>query len=128
LGRKKSSEIQLFGYTDSNFAADTANRRSTSGYLFFLNGACIHWQSKQQSLVTRSTHEAEYVGMATASYEISYLRKLLADVSNTPIHNLDPTLLYGDNMGAIDTATNLNNTKRSRHIDIWDPSPAILPH
>jgi len=48
--------------------------------------------------------------MATASYEISYLRKLLAYVSNTPIHNLD-------NLGAIDTATNLN-TKTSRHIDI----------
>jgi Reverse transcriptase (RNA-dependent DNA polymerase)/Integrase core domain len=117
-GTEKSLGIQLFGYTDSNFAADTSNRRSTSGYLFILNGACIHWQSKQQSLVTRSTHEAEYVGMATASYEISYLRRLLADVSNTPIHNLDPTLLYGDNLGAIDTATNLNNTKRSRHIDI----------
>jgi hypothetical protein len=35
-----------------------------------------------------------------------------------PIHNLDPTLLYGDNLGAIGTATNLSNTKRSRHIDI----------
>ena len=56
--------------------------------------------------------------MATASYEISYLRKLLADISTTPIHTIDPTLLYGDNMGAIDTATNSDNTKRSRHIDI----------
>jgi hypothetical protein len=66
----------------------------------------------------RFTHEAEYVGMATASYDISYLRKLLANLSNTPIHNLDPTLLYRDNLGAIGTATNLSNTKRSRHIDI----------
>jgi len=56
--------------------------------------------------------------MAIASYEISYLRKLLADISTTPIHSIDPTLLYGDNMGAIDTATNSDNTKRSRHIDI----------
>jgi hypothetical protein len=106
--------------TDSNFAADIDNRRSTSGYLFKLNGACIHWQSKQQSLVTRSTHEAEYVGMAIASYEISYLRRLLADLAHTPIHNLEPTLLYGDNMGAITTATNPDGhrTVRSRHIDI----------
>jgi Reverse transcriptase (RNA-dependent DNA polymerase) len=79
-GTEKSADIQLFGYTDSNFAADTSNRRSTSGYSFILNGASVHWQSKQQPLVTRSTHEAEYVGMATASYEISYLRKLLADI------------------------------------------------
>jgi hypothetical protein len=39
-------------------------------------------------------------------------------MATTPIHNLDPTLLYGDNLGAMGTATNLNNTKRSRHIDI----------
>jgi hypothetical protein len=111
----------LFGYTDSNFAADTSNRRSTSGYAFILNGACVHWQSKQQSLVTKSTHEAEYVGMAIASYEISFLRKLLADISNTLIHNIDPTLLYGDNLGAITTATDPESkpsSNRSRHIDI----------
>ena len=111
---------KLIGYTDSNFAADTDNRRSTSGFLFKLNGASIHWQSKQQSLVARSTHEAEYVGMAIASYEISYLRKLLADISHTPIHDMEPTLLYGDNIGAIATATNSdgNKTTRSKHIDI----------
>ena len=115
-----SQDANLHGYTDSNFAADLDNRRSTSGYLFKLNGACVHWQSKQQSLVARSTHEAEYVGMAVASYEISYLRQLLADLAHTPIHNLEPTLLYGDNIGAITTATNPDGHRatRSRHIDI----------
>jgi hypothetical protein len=118
-GTEKSSDIRLFGYTNSNFAADTSNRRSTSGYSFILNGASIHWQSKQQSLVTRSTHEAEYVCIAVAHEdgrdEISYLRKLLADISTTPIHSIDPTLLY--NMGAIDTATKRSRSP-SRHIDI----------
>jgi hypothetical protein len=47
-----------------------------------------------------------------------YLRKLLANLSNTPIHNLDPSLLYGDNLGAMGATTNLYNAKRSRHIDI----------
>jgi hypothetical protein len=31
-GAEKSSDIRLFGYTDSNFAADTSNRRSTTVY------------------------------------------------------------------------------------------------
>jgi hypothetical protein len=39
--------------------------------------------------------------LLASSYEISYLRKLLADISPTPIDDLEPTLLYGDNMGAI---------------------------
>ena len=85
-----------------------------------LDGACIHWQSKQQSLIARSTHEAEYIGMAVASYKMSYLRKLLADLTNCPLVDLGPTLLYGDNMGAIATATNPDGDKtpRTRHIDI----------
>src|SRR5262249_22795606 len=69
----KPPNANLHGYTDSNFAADKDNRWSTSGFLFKLNGACIHWQSKQQSLIARSTHEAEYIGMAVASYKIFYL-------------------------------------------------------
>ena len=116
----KPPEARLIGYTDSNFAADEDNRRSTSGFLFKLNGACVHWQSKQQSLIARSTHEAEYVAMAAASYEVSYLRKLFANLTATPLTDLEPTLLYGDNMGAIATATNPDGDKtpRTRHIDI----------
>ena len=59
--------------------------------------------------------------MAIASYEISYLRKLLTDITSTPLVDLEPTLLYGDNMGAIATATNPDGDKtpRTRHINIY---------
>jgi hypothetical protein len=109
--------MELRGYTDSDFAADTDNRRSISGFCFLLHGACVHWQSKQQSLIARSTHQAEYIGMANASYEISYLRKLLSDL--TEFHGA-PTTLYADNQGAIDTATspNADRSPRTKHIDI----------
>jgi hypothetical protein len=58
--------------------------------------------------------------MAVASYEISYLRKLFADLTATPLIDLEPTTLYGDNMGAIATATSPegDKTARTRHIDI----------
>ena len=58
--------------------------------------------------------------MAVASYKTSYLRKLLADLTNCPLIDLGPTLLYSDNMGAIATATNPDSDKmpRTRHIDI----------
>jgi hypothetical protein len=58
--------------------------------------------------------------LLASSYEISYPRKLLADISPTPIDDLEPTLLYGDNMGAIATASSLDGDKtpRSRDIDI----------
>ena len=58
--------------------------------------------------------------MAVASYEISYLRKLLADLTATPLIDLKPTLLFGDNLSAIATATNPEDDKTPRtcHIDI----------
>ena len=103
-----------------NFAADEDNRCSTSDFLFKLNETCIHWQSKQQSLIAHFTHKTEYIGMTVASYEISYLHKLLTDLTATLLVDLKPTLLYGDNMGAIATAMNPDSDKTSRicHIDI----------
>lgn len=59
------------GYIDSNFAADEANRRSISGFIFLLNGSAISWKSKQQSIVTKSIHDVKYVGLANASYQIT---------------------------------------------------------
>lgn len=111
-------DTELYGYTDSDFAADVDNRKSTSGYVFLLNGACVHWQSKQQSLLARSTHQAEYVAMANASYETSYLRRLIADI-HPDCHPTHPTTLYADNQSAIITAQSGRDVSpRSKHIDI----------
>ena len=56
----------LMGFSDSDFAANIDNRRSTSAFVFILNSSAVSWKAKQQSLVTRSTHDAEYVGLAKA--------------------------------------------------------------
>ena len=58
--------------------------------------------------------------MVITSYEISYLQKLLTDLTSTSLVNLEPTLLYSDNMSAIATVTNPDGdkTSRTRHIDI----------
>ena len=58
--------------------------------------------------------------MTVVSYEISYLQKLLTDLTVISLVNLESILLYCDNMGAIVITTNLNDDKTSRicHIDI----------
>lgn len=115
------SKPTLYGYSDSDFAADLDNRRSTSGFVFFLNGGPIAWQSKQQSLVTGSTHDAEYVGLAIASKEAAWLRKLiLAILPQYAEHKMPSNTIYCDNQGAIATASQPSHTpsNRSKHIDI----------
>lgn len=41
-----SDEIELIGYTDSDYAGDLIKRKSTSAYYFTLNGCCISWKSQ----------------------------------------------------------------------------------
>ena len=51
---------QLHGYSDADWAGQTDDRRSTSGYVFFVAGGPVSWQSKTQKSVALSTAEAEY--------------------------------------------------------------------
>jgi hypothetical protein len=115
------SSSRLVGYTDSDFAADLNNRRSTSGFVFLLNGGPIAWKSKQQSLVTKSTHDAEYIGLAIAAEEAAWLRKLVFTLLPDYTEYLMPAnTLFCDNQGAIATANQPSYavTSRSRHIDV----------
>jgi hypothetical protein len=44
---RASTTVQLAGYTDADWAGNTANRRFTSGYAFSLGSAAIAWSSKK---------------------------------------------------------------------------------
>ena len=59
---------ELMAYTDSDYAGDVDDRKSTSGYVFLLNEGAVSWSSKKQSVVALSTIEAEFVAAATCAY------------------------------------------------------------
>jgi hypothetical protein len=44
---KKSERLELFGFTNSDYAGDQDDRRSTSGYVFMLGTGVISWSSKK---------------------------------------------------------------------------------
>jgi hypothetical protein len=46
------------GWTDSDYAGDVNDRKSTSGDAFKLGSGAISWSSKKQPIVTLSTTEA----------------------------------------------------------------------
>jgi hypothetical protein len=50
----------LWGWVDSDWAADKETRRSHTGYVLMLNGGAISWKSRRQSSVSLNTSEAEY--------------------------------------------------------------------
>ncbi|GJY80535.1 hypothetical protein Tco_0493286 [Tanacetum coccineum] len=57
----KDSPFDLVAYTNSDYARATLDRKSTTRGCQFLGCRLISWQCKKQTVVAKSTTEAEYV-------------------------------------------------------------------
>ena len=105
----------LTAYSDSDFAACTNTRRSTSGTVIMYNKSPIAWQSKRQRFVAPSTWAAEYVAGYHTAQHVNCIRNLLSDLQHP---EATPTVLYMDNAGAVTTANTPHPTPKSKHIDV----------
>jgi hypothetical protein len=109
------SPLELYAYTDADWAGDPTDRRSTTGYCFLLGTSLISWCSKKQSVVARSSTEAEYRALADTTSELLWLRWLLQDMGVT---FSSATPVYCDNRSAIQIAHNDVFHERTKHIEI----------
>ena len=75
-----SKEFKLFGYSDSDWARDMDDRKSTTGFIFYMSDTTFTWTSKKQSIVTLSTCEAEYVAATSSVCHAVWLRSLLKEL------------------------------------------------
>ena len=108
------SPLVLHAFSDTDWAGDPTNRRSTTGY-YFLLGSLISWQSKKQTFVVRSSTEAEYRALADTTSELLWLRWLLKDLG---VSTSSATPLYCDNQSAIHIAHNDVFHEWTKHIEI----------
>jgi hypothetical protein len=111
-----STELNLVGYSDSDWASDVDSRRSTTGYIFMLAGGPISWKSKCQPTVALSSTEAEYMALTATAQEAMSLRTLCEDFGVST--KSSAVLIYGDNQGALAMAQNPTMHHKSKHIDI----------
>jgi hypothetical protein len=104
----------FYAYADSDWAADSISRRSTTGHLLFLGGAAISWVSRAQKTIALSSTEAEYMSLSDASRQLLWVHSLMNEIG-IPITTIP---LCGDNQGAIFIASNPITEKRTKHMDI----------
>ncbi|GMI67653.1 cysteine-rich RLK (RECEPTOR-like protein kinase) 8 [Hibiscus trionum] len=97
-----SSSLKLCAFVDFDYSSCPDTRRSTTGYCTFLGGNLISWRSKKQHIVSRSSCEAEYKALASATCELVWLQALLS-FFQVPITQ---AALYCDNQSALFMASN----------------------
>ncbi|GJY26343.1 putative RNA-directed DNA polymerase [Tanacetum coccineum] len=103
----KVGNLKLRAYADSDWARCPATRKSVSGYCVFLGSSLITWKSKKQSTLSRSSAEAEYRSMASATCEVIWLSNLLGDMG-----------VKNDNSFALQIAANPVFHEKSKHFEI----------
>ena len=110
----KGSAFDLIGYSDSDYAGDRVDRKSTSGTCHFLGRSLVCWSSKKQNCVSLSTAEAEYIAAGSCCAQLLWMKQTLKDygvnVKNVP--------LFCDNESAIKIAHNPVQHSKTKHIQI----------
>jgi hypothetical protein len=114
FNRRNDGEIKVMGYTDADWAGDTLTCKSRNGYVFSINDGPIIYSSRKQTVVARSSNEAEYIGMSDACQSVMGIILMLEEIG----FNVGPIRLLEDNKSAIALAEGSTIGKRSRHIEI----------
>ena len=57
------------GFADADWTGDITDRKSVSGYIFFIYGCPVAWSSKKQITVEMLSSEPEYVALSATTTE-----------------------------------------------------------
>jgi hypothetical protein len=105
----------LVGFTDSDWADDPNDWKSTAGYVFSVGSGPIAWACRKQHAIALSSAEAEYRAAVNASQEGLWFRRILSEFGFQQQH---PTNLWCDNQSAIKLAKDPVQHQGSKHIKL----------
>ena len=116
-GVTKSDQLDIIGYSDSDFARCQDSRRSTSSYIYMLVGGAISWKSAKHTLIASSTMATEFIACFEASNHGILLRNFV-----TGLRIVDtierPLKIFCDNNSVVLHSNNNRSSAKSKHIDI----------
>ncbi|RVW28380.1 Retrovirus-related Pol polyprotein from transposon TNT 1-94 [Vitis vinifera] len=102
---RQTSNLEVVGYSDSDFFGCVDSRKSTSGYIFILVGGAISWRSVKQTLTATSTMEAEFISCFEATSHGVWLKSFIFGLRVMDLISR-PLSIYYDNSAAVFMAKN----------------------
>jgi hypothetical protein len=110
--KQVSSANVIDVYTDSDWAGDRATRKSTSGGILVVNGGVIKSWSKSQTVIARSSGEAEFYALNKGLAEALGLRSLAKDMG------YDFTIRVHVDSSAAKAMASRTGLGKTRHINV----------
>ncbi|KAJ0622300.1 putative RNA-directed DNA polymerase [Helianthus annuus] len=112
---KRGNNLEVSCYADSDWGKCLQTRKSVSGYCVFLGSNLVSWKSKKQSTVSRSSGEAEYRAMCSATCELIWIVNVLKELN---VNCKVPLNLYCDSSAAISIGANPVFHERTKHFEL----------
>jgi hypothetical protein len=114
---RRSDNLEVIGYSDSDFAGCVDSRKSTFGYLFLLAGGAISWKSAKQTITASSTMEAEFVACFEATAHGLWLRNFISGLGVVD-SIAKPLRIYCDNAVAVFFSKNDRYSNGAKHMEL----------
>jgi len=109
-----SGKISVVGYIDASYGVHL-DGKSHTGAAITMGKGIIYAKSAKQKIVTKSSTEAEIVGLSDSSSQVIWSRDFLIGQG----YKVDAATIYQDNMSTIALVKKGQSTsERSRHINI----------
>lgn len=112
-------DYKFIGYNDIDWGGEVDDRKSTCGFVFYIENITFTWMSKKHLVVTLSTCEEEYVAVTSCVCHAIWLQNLLKELSfpqkesikiyvkNKSTITLENNPIFHDQVGTLKQAINL---------------------
>ena len=115
LKYKSDEGSDLIGYCDNDYTGDLDDRKSTSGFIFFLGTNPIAWNCSKQKVIALSSCKAEYISSTMSVCQGIWIIRFMHELNGCEEKCFDVCI---DNKSAIEISRNPVHHGRTKHIDV----------
>ena len=106
--------ISVLGYIDASYGVHV-DAKSHTGAAITLGKGVVYAKSTKQKVVSKSSTEAELIGLSDSASQVLWTREFLIGQG----YSVDAATVYQDNMSTMALAKNgRSNSERTRHVNI----------